>query len=100
MKNPLRDEVYADCIGLIAAFGEYNPLWARTFLGIESDTYRKGGRLEHYDPDCSEEAVQQAGQWISEAEKGVLAIWDRQKWDSMSDQDRNQALFGLLAAIY
>lgn len=44
----IRDEVIADMIGLIAAFGEYDPELAKRFLGIEGDTYRGSGRLAHY----------------------------------------------------
>lgn len=50
----LRDEILADCIGLIAAFGDYNPALARLFLGIERSEYRPGGRLEHYIADPGE----------------------------------------------
>lgn len=46
--NILKDEVVADCAGLIAAYGEYDPDLAKLFLGIEGDGYRNGGRLEHY----------------------------------------------------
>ena len=55
--DPLRDEVLADLIGLTAAFGEYDPSLARTFLGIENGLYLPGGRLSHY---VSEDALSQA----------------------------------------
>ncbi len=45
---PIRDEVIADMIGLVAAFGSYDPMLARRFLGIESGQFRDGGRLSHY----------------------------------------------------
>lgn len=44
----IRDEVVADAIGIIKAFGEYNIELAKLFLGIEGERYRTGGRLEHY----------------------------------------------------
>ena len=47
-KEALRDELVADLIGLKAAFGAYDPYAAALFLGIEEETYRKGGRLENY----------------------------------------------------
>lgn len=47
-QEALRDEIVADCIGILAAFGTYDDLLARKVLGIESDTYRSGGRLENY----------------------------------------------------
>ena len=46
--DAVRDEVFADMIGLAAAFGNYDPYLAKVFLGIENDTYRQGGRLENY----------------------------------------------------
>ncbi len=45
---PIRDEVIADMIGLVAAFGDYNPQLAKRFLGIEDMRFRDGGRLSHY----------------------------------------------------
>ena len=47
-KEALRDEVIADMIGIIAAFGEYDTYMARVFLGIEGEEYREGGRLQNY----------------------------------------------------
>lgn len=47
-KEAIRDEVLADLIGILAAFGEYNPGMARCFLGIENRVYREGGRLQNY----------------------------------------------------
>lgn len=46
--SPVLDEVVADMVGITAAFGCYRTDLARLFLGIEGDTYRKGGRLEYY----------------------------------------------------
>ena len=44
----LRDEVIADSIGLVAAFGRYDTALAARFLGVEGETFREGGRLSHY----------------------------------------------------
>lgn len=76
-KEALRDEIYADCIGLIAAFGEYRPDLARLFLGIEKETYRPGGRLEHYAGDHLAEAQKRAGEMIGRAEEQCAAIPDK-----------------------
>ena len=46
--DSIRDEVFADCVGLVAAFGKYNPSLACEFLGIEKEGFRPGGRLSHY----------------------------------------------------
>lgn len=44
----IRDEVVADMIGLLAAFGEYDTLLAKEFLGIKDGKCKENGRLLHY----------------------------------------------------
>ena len=46
--DALRDEVIADAIGLVAAFGRYDTRLARRFLGTEGGVFHAGGRLSHY----------------------------------------------------
>lgn len=46
-KNPIWDELLADCMGLLFATGEYSVPLAQAFLGIENGVYI-GGRLENY----------------------------------------------------
>lgn len=46
-KNPIWDELLADCMGLLFATGEYSIPLAQAFLGIENGAYI-GGRLENY----------------------------------------------------
>lgn len=48
-KHALRDEIKADMVGLMMAFGRYDTRLAKLFLGIEGKHYRMGGRLEIYD---------------------------------------------------
>lgn len=50
-KEAIRDEIMADMIGIIFAFGVYDEELAKLFLGIEKDEYRTGGRLENYVPE-------------------------------------------------
>ena len=60
MKNNLHDEVIADFVGLMHAFGSYPEPLALRFFGLENyPDYRQGGRLESYcgDPPLSEPAV-------------------------------------------
>lgn len=49
--DAIRDEVLADLIGLVAAFGKYDPRLARAFLGIQNGSFREGGRLSHYEKE-------------------------------------------------
>ena len=62
--DPIRDEVIADMIGLVKAFGKYDTELARTFLGIEGETYRSGGRLEFYAEGDIRKAMRQAKEAI------------------------------------
>ncbi len=95
-KDIIRDEIYADCIGLIAAFGTYDPLLAKVFLGIETEIYRIGGRLEHYAPKCLREDIHQAQKWIEEAKIRVAEYWD----NNMSEEMIEVSIFDLLMQIY
>ena len=99
-KDVIRDEIYADCIGLTAAFGTYDSMLAKVFLGIENETYRKGGRLEHYAPECTEEDIGTARQWIREAEERTAAAWHPEGWGTMPEEDRDKAVFDLIRVIY
>jgi hypothetical protein len=64
--NVLRDEVIADCIGLLAATGGYETQIAKKVLGIEGGSYRKGGRLENYAKSQNE-----LQQWAKSANKMI-----------------------------
>lgn len=74
-KNILRDEVYADCIGLTAAFGGYEPAWAALFLGIEHGICRPGGRLGHYvNQEELPQAIREAGRYMEEAAQRAAGV--------------------------
>ncbi len=45
--DPVWDELVADAVGLLAAFGRYDPKTAELFLGIADGVYREG-RLQIY----------------------------------------------------
>ena len=47
-KEAVRDEVIADAIGLLYAFGKYDAALGRRVIGIGPDGYMPGGRLENY----------------------------------------------------
>ncbi len=50
-RDVFRDEVLADCIGLISATNDYDPILAKKLLGISDNKYVPGGRLENYNFD-------------------------------------------------
>jgi len=64
--DALRDEVIADSIGLLAAFGAYDAALARRFLGVQGGVFREGGRLSHY--------VKEAGELPAAAERANALI--------------------------
>ncbi|MGI6090282.1 MAG: DUF7005 family protein [Saccharofermentanales bacterium] len=63
-KETLRDEVLADCVGIVAAFGKYDIFLAQRVLGIYGDEYRTGGRLANYTESHEELAL-----WVARAIK-------------------------------
>ena len=80
--EPIRDEVIADLIGLIAAFDHYDPLLAKRFLGIASGTFHEGGRLSHY---ANEEnlaaAIREADNLIDQLAAQVSRIGKKPAFD-------------------
>lgn len=56
MRNSLLDELAADYIGLVGAFGHYVPAHAKRFFGLVDAGYRAGGRLENYRGELSDAA--------------------------------------------
>ena len=44
----IRDELVADVVGLVAAYGRFDPLLERRFLGIDDNGRYTGGRLGNY----------------------------------------------------
>ena len=53
--KPIRDELIADCVGLMCAFKKLDVRLLKLFLGLEKDSYRKGGRLENYEGGSEED---------------------------------------------
>ncbi|MET0553732.1 MAG: hypothetical protein ABW221_11885 [Vicinamibacteria bacterium] len=58
MRKSLLDELVADYMGSIEAFGDFHAERFLLFMGLEGATYREGGRLQNYrgDPPLSEGA--------------------------------------------
>ena len=80
--EPIRDEVIADLIGLVATFDQYDPLLAKRFLGIESGAFHEGGRLSHYtDGGNLEAAAKEAGELIDQLAEQVSRIGKKPVFD-------------------
>lgn len=64
--NTIRDEVFADAIGLIAAFGHYDANIAKMFLGVDELTISENARIRYYIKNSDEGSVRkEVGFWIS-----------------------------------
>ena len=69
----IRDEVVADMIGLMAAFGSYDAHLAELFLGVEGQCFREGGRLSHYVREDPAPAAKKAKALIAQCSE--LICW-------------------------
>ena len=64
--DAIRDEVFADMIGMMAAFGHYDPTMAKLFLGIDGAEISDNARIRYYLKNQDALAVhQEACFWIS-----------------------------------
>jgi hypothetical protein len=62
MRNNVLDELIADFVGLVRAFGVYRGDLARRFLGLEAfPAIREGSRIEIYRGDLSNDALSTIG---------------------------------------
>lgn len=84
----VRDEVLADCMGLLAAFGSYSPALARRFLGIREGTLLPDARLRHYlAAQALDSGIRRACFWIDSLEKILLAAGKEAKINFLVTQD-------------
>jgi len=68
-KEAIRDEVIADCIGIIGSLGHYDKKLHQRILGIVDGEYLKGSRLENYiEEDKLSDAVSYAKKLIDKLE--------------------------------
>jgi hypothetical protein len=64
MNNALKDELIADTMGIIEAFGEYRRDLFLRFMGLENyPEYRWGGRLQNYRPRDREMPEEEFGEF-------------------------------------
>ena len=71
-RDPVRDELVADAVGIYAAFGKFDPDKEELFLGIREGIYC-GGRLENY-TDRPEELAGGLRSALERMEKTVSGI--------------------------
>jgi hypothetical protein len=89
MKNNLQDEVIADFVGLVHAFGDYRADLALRFFGLECyPAYRAGGRLEMYlgSPPLSEGATAIVRTLVFRTARN-LETWHREHGSTLKDDE-------------
>lgn len=100
MQNALKDELIADAMGLIGAFGEYKPELFLRFMGLENHPeYRPGGRLENYKPrdrEMGEEEFKELQSTACEAALELGAFLDRHP-EYLQDEASRLALLKKMA---
>jgi hypothetical protein len=75
MRNNLLDELIADYVGLVAAFGAYSPRAAMLFLGVGAGE-RESGRIHNYrgEPPLSDEAFEVLRRMVCAAVENLAAL--------------------------
>lgn len=87
----IRDEIIADMIGIISAFGRYDVSAARRFLGIEGSSYRDGGRLQNYSGKNDIEAqMARANSIIDELSAGIRGMDSENVFDILDYVEKNK----------
>ena len=99
-KDKIRDEIIADGIGLLAAFGRYDPSMACMFLGIEEGSFRPGGRLEEYADNDVQTIIPEAERLIREMEDAAITGWGEEEWLKLPEKEKEPYLFRFLTEIY
>ncbi|MDR1379574.1 MAG: hypothetical protein LBJ36_11080 [Synergistaceae bacterium] len=97
MKNHALDEVVADCVGQLSAFGRYDASLQRKFFGLKDDGIVQGGRLEFYVKKLSKGAVALVCQRVEEALDGLEKYLEKN--DEMAFKDRGPELIVKLATL-
>ncbi len=77
-KNIVRDEIIADCIGIMAATGTYDPDLARAFLGIAGGADAINGRLKNY---VASEELKRA---VEYANRAIDVLDEKSRWQEFS----------------
>lgn len=85
MKNHAMDELLADGLGQIAAFGNFSAERQRVFFGLEKGKNGCTGRLQHYCSNVPEAEREQIYQAVNEVLDKVEAMFTRWQAEGYSD---------------
>ena len=90
LKFGIQDELVADLVGLVEAYGEFKALPFLTFMGLENfPNYRSGGRLENYQKDLQFDAFNAAARLLREAAFNLQSFfhgWTTSRWEKNKQQ--------------
>ena len=92
-KHALRDELMADCIGLLAAFGRFPRDLAADLLGITPQGYRQGGRLQNYlsETDSLEDVISRADRMLDLLAEEAAQAPGKPPFEFLMDLEQRQA---------
>ncbi len=102
MKTALKDELIADTLGIIEAFGEYRRDLFLRFMGLENyPEYRWGGRLQNYRPKDREMSDQEFKEFQAAAfsVSGELELLLKENPHYLEDEAGKLDLINKLAGI-
>jgi hypothetical protein len=102
MNNALKDELIADTMGIVEAFGEYRRDLFLQFMGLENyPDYRWGGRLQNYRPRDREMPEEEFGEFRKAAYEasGELEAYIRANPRYLQDAKGKLELLKKLAEI-
>ena len=97
MKNHALDEVIADCVGQLSAFGRYSASLQRKFFGLKDGSVLLGGRLKFYMKKLSEGAIPLVCRKVEEALDSLEKYLG--KIDEAASEARGPELIVKLAAL-
>jgi hypothetical protein len=97
MKNHALDEVVADCVGQLSAFGCYDAALQRKFFGLKDGKITPGGRLGFYVKHLPEGAVPLVCRKVEEALDSLESYLAQNT--EMAHTDRRPELIVKLAAL-
>lgn len=102
MNQDWKDELIADAMGIIEAFGEYRSAYFLRFMGLEGyPAYRIGGRLENYYPKGRElrpDERQDVQRQVYEASLG-LEHFLQENPEFLSSEEGKRQLLDQLASL-
>jgi hypothetical protein len=96
MQNNMHDELLADYMGITAALGYFEPSWFLKFIGLETNKYRQGARLENYlgNPQISGNDFIELQNILRKASKNV-GVFDEKLGETKNQIERTYRMIAI-----